>query len=918
MRLLSILVLLLSGGLLIGQATDRSALLSAGAVWQVDAEDYFSVTLPATRNYGPSAKAAANAFLSAHRAALGTAPGDELRWRRTGEAPNGRSYLRFTLYRAGFPVLGREITVAADRAGRVYGVSGTPLSVPSPAPVRQAQGPPAPGNAAYPAGFTAPELAGKYPSFHQWNAEPAGRVWTSANPWDPAAVYALTSVFDVYEPAGYRAERVYLDATGKLVFHHPLHCDLNRELYHINTQNSNLQWAEGDAYPGSLDAEDQEMLTATEETYNLFRYSFGRNGYDGNDGLMRNVTRRAGSCPNASAAGNAVSFCSGVVTDDIVGHEWSHNYTGEMNGLIYAWESGALNEGYADIIGECVDLLNNRGTDTNDGTPRTGCNSGLRWQMGEDATGFGGAIRDMYSPECYNDPSARNSEDYWCQSGDNGGVHINSGVVNRTFSLLVDGGTLNGVTVTGIGMTKALHIAFHAADNYMGRVTDFNAWGMMLEQSAQDLTGINLPALTLLAQPAAASGEIITGADLAQVQNAVNATQLTMPSPCPAEPTLAQNPPDACAAGDNFLLLLDQDWETGTAGWSLTEVPENPGTWDPKPWALNNTLPDGRAGQGLFAPNPRIGDCVGDLDNGEVFLTSPAVTLPADVSDFELRFNHYYSIENNYDGGVLYLSVNGGAFTYLPESAFVYNGYDAALVGPNGNDNPVAGQRAFHGSDAGSTSGTWGTSVVDLTAAGVVPGDDVRIRWSMTHDGCNGWLGWYLDEVRIGYCASAILPVTYTALAATPDKDRIVVSWATEAEEANAGFHVERRAERETQFTQLGFVPAGATYHFDDLRVRSGVNYVYRLRQIDLDGTAHLSDLVAATLAGERPLTVFPNPSRGALTITGTAAQATVYTLDGRLVRTVPLRDNVGEITELARGVYLVRLGREVRRVVVQ
>ena len=37
---------------------------------------------------------------------------------------------------------------------------------------------------------------------------------------------------------------------------------------------------------------------------------------------------------------------------------------GATHGLIYQWQSGALNEAYSDIFGETVDLLNDLGTDS--------------------------------------------------------------------------------------------------------------------------------------------------------------------------------------------------------------------------------------------------------------------------------------------------------------------------------------------------------------------------------------------------------------------------------------------------------------------------------------------------------------------------------------------------------------------------
>jgi len=899
-------------------------LKDAGAIWRVDQPSLTSLDLPIGIVYsGENAVGAANKFIRQYAPAFGPESGADFRILKVTTGLNGNQYIRFQQERNGVPVLGAEAIVEVANGDRVTGFTGTLLPSTSFSPAA------AP---AYLPNYTTKAVAAlkdKYPFAHQWTVTEGDPTWTSTSPWDAAAQVYLTRVFDVVEPAGPRSERVYLDAkTGKLVFRHQLHCTLDREQYHMNTNIGNLVWNEGDAFPGSLNAEDQEMLTSTAEIYNLYRRSFGRNGYDGADGLMRGITQRNSGCPNASANGNFIWHCNGLVTDDIVGHEWTHNYIGEMSGLIYAFESGAINEGLADIFGEVVDLLNNRGDDTRDNIPRTACNNtSVRWKVGEDASI--GALRDMWNPECANDPSSRSSGRYECNDGsfDNGGVHINSGLVNRTFSLLVDGGALNGTTVTGIGLTKATHIFYHAQNSYMTRVTNFFAMGDMLQAAANDLVGVNLPALTLLDMPAAASGEIISAADLTQVANAVAATQLMGSGPCIIEPTLAQNPPAPCvnAVADEYVSLLSQDWESGSVGWSLAEVPENPGTWDAKPWALETNLADGRAGQGMFAPNPFVGDCAGDLENGVVHLTSPQVGLPAVPQEFRLTFNHYYSTENNYDGGVLYLERNDGAFQHIPEAAFIYNGYDDALVGPDGNDNPLAGMRAFNGSDLNSTAGTWGQTVVDLTAAGAQPGDKIRVRWTIGHDGCNGWLGWYMDEVEIGYCSEVALPVEFLTLSATSEKVHVRLDWSTENEEENRGFYIERRSEAETNFQELGFVAAsGASsgnYVFNDRRVLAGTDYVYRLRQTDLDGSITYSPLVAArTQDAGKGLTAWPNPVSDVLYVRTNIDRdmARLYNVQGSLVREVSLAGGFTalSLTGLQEGIYLLQVGDMVRRIV--
>ena len=72
-------------------------------------------------------------------------------------------------------------------------------------------------------------------------------------------------------------------------------------------------------------------------------------------------------CPNANWNGVTTNYCAGVTADDIVAHEWGHAYTEYTPGLIYQWQSGALNEAYSDIWGETVDLINGRMNDVGEG-----------------------------------------------------------------------------------------------------------------------------------------------------------------------------------------------------------------------------------------------------------------------------------------------------------------------------------------------------------------------------------------------------------------------------------------------------------------------------------------------------------------------------------------------------------------------
>ena len=133
--------------------------------------------------------------------------------------------------------------------------------------------------------------------------------------------------------------------------------------------------------------------------------------------------------------------------DDVDAHELTHAVTEFSANLFYYRQSAAMNESYSDIFGETVDLTNTGGTDT----------AGVRWLMGEDVPGIG-AIPNMLDPTAFGDPGKMRDAQFVCGTSirsDFGGVHSNSGVPNHAYALMVDGGSYNGKTVTGIGLTKA-------------------------------------------------------------------------------------------------------------------------------------------------------------------------------------------------------------------------------------------------------------------------------------------------------------------------------------------------------------------------------------------------------------------------------------------------------------------------------
>ncbi len=526
---------------------------------------------------------------------------------------------------------------------------------------------------------------------------------------------------------------------------------LDRIIYEGNT--STIVWQEGDAFPGSLTIWQQNEVVASEDTYNFFNNAFGFTSYDGADAQMRTINNNPNvNCPNATWNGSTANYCNGTATDDVIGHEWGHAYTEYTCGLIYQWQAGAMNESFSDIWGETIDLFNNYEDADDDNSLRTACNSSDRWMMGEDATAFGGAIRDMWDPTCKGDPGKVTDGQYHCATSDSGGVHSNSGIPNHAYALLVDGGNYNGQVVNALGFTKSAHIFWRAQSQYLTATSDFTTLADALEASAADLVGVNLEGLSTEAA-AGPSGEMITNADLEDVTAAVLAVELRINPDACGFTTILTPIADLCdASTDNPVFF--EDWESGTDGWTIEQLPVNAGTWEAREWALDNTLPASRVGSAMFGTDPINGNCTSDLENGIIRLQSPVVTMPNfNSGNFEMAFNHYVATEFEWDGGNIKASVDGGTWSIVPASAFTSNPYNATMktVG-DGNDNPMAGETAFTGTDGGSLTSSWGTSVIDLSAIGVGANSTIQFRFEVGTDGCNGNDGWYIDEVMVYNC----------------------------------------------------------------------------------------------------------------------------------------------------------------------
>ena len=230
--------------------------------------------------------------------------------------------------------------------------------------------------------------------------------------------------------------------------------------------NSTVQRAAVDAHWGA------------EKTLEYYGNVFGRNGVNGSGGplsvaavdgstnLLPSIVHYGTNYNNAFWNGSSMTYGDGngtifspLVSLDVVGHELTHGVTQSESNLNYYGESGGLNEAASDIFGNMVERYA-KGASSNN------------WKVGEEIytpNTSGDALRYMDNP--HNDG---NSIDHYSEYYNGLDVHYSSGIANKEFYLLAQGGTHHlGGSMTGIGADRATAIWYYALANLMTSTTNF-------------------------------------------------------------------------------------------------------------------------------------------------------------------------------------------------------------------------------------------------------------------------------------------------------------------------------------------------------------------------------------------------------------------------------------------------------------
>ncbi|WP_229857686.1 M4 family metallopeptidase, partial [Streptomyces anandii] len=242
------------------------------------------------------------------------------------------------------------------------------------------------------------------------------------------------------------------------------------------------------------------------KTLDFYKKTFGRKGIANNSKGAQAMVHFGNKIANAFwdptcncmlyGDGDGTMFKKPLVALDVTGHELTHGVVEatarleptyvDANGNQYG-EPGSLNESLADIFGSNVEFYANN--------PKNPPNYLLGEKLGL-AQKF---LRRLDHPSL---DKLEGTIDYWSSSTYYTEVHAGSGVSSHAYYLLAEGSgkktiggvaynspTYRGLSVKGIGRTKATAIFYRALTRYMVSTTDFHDARVATLKAAKDLYG---------------------------------------------------------------------------------------------------------------------------------------------------------------------------------------------------------------------------------------------------------------------------------------------------------------------------------------------------------------------------------------------------------------------------------------------
>ena len=674
---------------------------------------------------------------------------------------------------------------------------------------------------------------------------------------------------------------------------------------------------------------------ATEGTYDYYLTIHNRNSYNNTGGTLFSYVHYDVNYSDAFWDGTRMTYGDGdgiwtspLVSIDVVGHELTHGVTEYSAGLIYAGESGALNESFSDVFGTAVEFYIEGST--------------ADWLLGEDfilQSPF--VIRSLEDPNVAWQPDTYKGT-YW--DFQNEEVHTNSGVQNFWFYLLSVGGSGvndNGdpYSVTGIGISDAEKIAYRNLTVYLTPTSNFHNSRAGSINAAEDLFGLGSQQYLSVIDSWNAVGVYSVRAGFAanvtvgQLPLSVQFTDQSISSPSSITSwgwdfnedgvidAVIQNP--TWVYNDVGLYNVTLTVSDGTNTSTLTKndyvIVINPGSifvWEGQPNGANYS--------GLFIKN-----FLESNNRESLYLTT--AELPRPMTGFDavfLSFGNWgingstYTALTNDNAETIVDYLQSGGYLYLDGGDAL--GFDQAsnttlhnLLGISSASDGIANNTPvtnLTGRSGTLTEGMLFTSNSQQTNNYIdffVPNSSGQVAFNEATVGnvaiqniggfgqrtfCFSYALGKLNDSAFPSTKENLLsqilgffditvPVELKSFTGSSTNGNVTLNWSTATETNNLIFEIERRKEN-SDFVLIGFVEGKGTttetqeYSYIDRNVTTG-KYLYRIKQIDFDGTFEYSNEIEVDAA---PVSFsleqnYPNPFNPSTKISYSIPQKSFVTI---------------------------------------
>jgi Zn-dependent metalloprotease len=310
-----------------------------------------------------------------------------------------------------------------------------------------------------------------------------------------------------FESRSFPQFSVYLLADGATSTY-----DMNNQVYGTYSQGQLMEdWDNywGDWTQGNRQSAAADVHFGMNQSRDYFFYR--QNGWRGLDNRGNGINagvHYGTNYSNAFCNGLMLSFGDGGmsfvgntrpwVSLDIVGHEYTHAIIKFTSRLKYEGESGAINESLADIFGTGVEHYAHETYPNNPGLTANYTIAEKIFTSSPDGNLF---LRSLENPPLKGQPDYYPNRVYqgFCTPqgdptrpgfNDSCGVHTNSGIMNKVFSLLAQGGTHRGVAVPKIGRAAAENIFFRAMVYYLTETSNFGDAYIQTSRAAAEVPGL--------------------------------------------------------------------------------------------------------------------------------------------------------------------------------------------------------------------------------------------------------------------------------------------------------------------------------------------------------------------------------------------------------------------------------------------